>query len=170
MAEHNENETPEVWPEITKRGTPRMDPAEFHEKHPQLRPFSEMSKEERTELARKGCIKRNENAKRKKKLGELMDAILISDVPDAKARKLLADLGYDVSRKSYIALQTIAKAETGDIEAARFVRDTIGEKPVEGMVVGTLDPADIANMDLSQLSDAELLAMLQREEEAEQDE
>lgn len=41
------------------------------------------------------------------------------------------------------------KAKTGDVEAARYVRDTIGEKPREGLELGNLDDKPLETVDLS---------------------
>ena len=47
---------------------------------------------------------------------------------------------------------------TGDIEAARFVRDTIGEKPTEALQISAVQ--DVQQMDVSGLTDAELQAII----------
>ena len=51
------------------------------------------------------------------------------------------------------------KAKTGDVEATRYIRDTIGEKPREGLELGNLDDKPLASVDLSKLSDEQLKAM-----------
>lgn len=74
----------------------------------------------------------------------------------------LEKLGLEPTYSNAIALQTICKAATGDIEAARFARDTAGDKPTEALRLALSDKP-IAAMDLSQLSDAELSALADKE-------
>ena len=54
-----------------------------------------------------------------------------------------------------MAVAALQRAERGDIEAARFIRDTRGEKPMAETAVGSLPDRPIRSMKLSQLSDAE---------------
>ena len=58
----------------------------------------------------------------------------------------------------------VRRAQTGDIEAARYVRDTIGEKPTETTAL-QISNQPIRAMDLTQLSDAELEALADRADE-----
>lgn len=87
--------------------------------------------------------------------------ILSLDVTDESVAKTLQSLGLDPSFANAIGLQAILKAaQTGDIEAARFARDTIGEKPTEALQM-TFDKP-VKSMDLSKLSDAELEALAEQ--------
>jgi hypothetical protein len=89
--------------------------------------------------------------------------ILSLDVTDEKVAETLQSLGLDPSFANAIGLQAILKAaQTGDIEAARFARDTIGEKPTEALQMSFDKP--VKSMDLSKLSDAELEALAQQVE------
>jgi hypothetical protein len=88
-----------------------------------------------------------------------MKDILSLDVPDEAVRAKLEELGIDPSISNAISLSAIMKAvNVGDIEAARFTRDTVGEKPTEALQMAITDKP-IKSMDLSQLSDAELEAL-----------
>lgn len=89
--------------------------------------------------------------------------ILSLDVTDEKVAETLQSLGLDPSFANAIGLQAILKAaQTGDIEAARFARDTIGEKPTEALQMSFDKP--VKSMDLSKLSDAELEALAKQVE------
>lgn len=89
--------------------------------------------------------------------------ILSLDVTDEKVAETLQSLGLDPSFANAIGLQAILKAaQTGDIEAARFARDTIGEKPTEALQMSFDKP--VKAMDLSKLSDAELEALAEQVE------
>ena len=65
--------------------------------------------------------------------------------------------------KTYLAMAmavaALQRAERGDIEAARFIRDTRGEKPVAETAMGSLPDRPVRSMNLSQLSDAESEAL-----------
>ena len=58
-----------------------------------------------------------------------------------------------------MAVAALQRAERGDIEAARFIRDTRGEKPVAETAMGSLPDRPVRSMNLSQLSDAESEAL-----------
>ena len=88
-----------------------------------------------------------------------MKDILSLDVPDEAVRAELEKLGLDPSFSNAISMAAIMRAaNVGDIEAARFTRDTVGEKPTEALQLGITDKP-IKSLDLSQLSDAELEAL-----------
>ena len=55
-----------------------------------------------------------------------------------------------------------------DTEAAKYVRDTAGYKPREGLDIGNLDEKPFASIDLSKLSNEELLAMIAQRETIEE--
>lgn len=98
-------------------------------------------------------------ARRKyKAMRELLKQVLVLDVDDPALRDAMEKLGVEPSRANAIALMTVAKAGNGDIEAARFVRDTVGEKPTEQYNVGVAG-RPIKSLDLTALTDEELEAL-----------
>lgn len=99
-----------------------------------------------------------ERNRRYRTFRECLQAILSLEVSDQDLREELEKMGLDPSYSNAISLAAIRKAAaTGDIEAARFTRDTVGEKPTEALQMSFDKP--IKAMDLSQLSDAELEAL-----------
>ena len=76
----------------------------------------------------------------------------------------MAAAGMEPSIANAINFAVLRKAQTGDIEAARYVRDTIGEKPTETTAI-QVSNQPIRAMDLTQLSDAELEALADRTDE-----
>jgi len=62
-----------------------------------------------------------------------------------------------------VMLAAAQKASTGDIEAIRFLRDTLGEKPTEAFNLAVLDKP-IRAMELNGKSDDELAALAARME------
>lgn len=101
------------------------------------------------------------NAERNRKyrtFRECLQTILSLEVTDEQMRLELEHMGLDPSYSNAISLSAIRKAaNVGDIEAARFTRDTVGEKPTEALQM-TFDKP-VKSMDLSKLSDAELEAL-----------
>lgn len=93
-----------------------------------------------------------------KRLGEVLKTILTLDVSDEAVAKELQELGLDPSFANALGLAAAKKSVIGDIEAARYIRDTIGEKPTEAMSVALTDKP-VKALDLSKMSDAELEAL-----------
>ena len=99
-----------------------------------------------------------ERNRRYRTFRECLQAILSLEVSDERLRSELENMGLDPSYSNAISMAAIRKAATtGDIEAARFTRDTVGEKPTEALQM-TFDKP-VKSMDLSKLSDAELEAL-----------
>ena len=72
------------------------------------------------ELGRKGGIAAAEARKAKKTMREMLDYLLEKDITTNKG---------DISTMEAIMVSMIAKASKGDVRAAEFIRDTIGQKP-----------------------------------------
>jgi hypothetical protein len=69
-----------------------------------------------------------------------------------------------------IQLAVWGKAANGDVEAARFLRDTAGEKPRDALEVGGLDGRPLAAIDMTGMTDDELRALAaQRSEQSDED-
>ena len=99
-----------------------------------------------------------ERNRRDRTFRECLQTILSLEVSDESLRSELENMGLDPSYSNAISMAAIRKAAaTGDIEAARFTRDTVGEKPTEALQM-TFDKP-VKSMDLSKLSDAELEAL-----------
>jgi len=92
--------------------------------------------EEARERGRKGGIKSGEVRKAKKTMREtLQDALKIELSPE-KLEELGAEVGLmngDTTVLSAIIASTIREAINGDTKAIQFVRDSIGEKPIDEM-------------------------------------
>lgn len=95
---------------------------------------------------------------------EILRDLLKADCSDDGIRDALIETGMEPSIANAINFAVLRKAQTGDIEAARYVRDTIGEKPTETTAL-QISNQPIRAMDLTQLSDAELEALADRADE-----
>ena len=113
---------------------------------------------ERSESARRAAQASVAARRKYRAMRDCIKQVLRLDVDDPRTKQALLDLGLEPSRANAIALRTVAKAGDGDIEAARFVRDTVGEKPTEQYNIATSDKP-IKALDLSGMSDEELEAL-----------
>ena len=71
----------------------------------------------------------------------------------------LAKRGLETTGGQAVVLAQLIKANQGDTDAAKFVRDTAGEKPREGIEIGNLDGKPLESIDLSALTDEQLKAL-----------
>lgn len=111
----------------------------------------------------KACRAAADARKRRKTSAEIMRALLAAQLTPEQADDRLKELGLDTYGGA-IALAQIQRALIGDTEAARFCRDTAGDKPTEAMTLALTDKP-VKAMDLTQLSDAELEALADRADE-----
>lgn len=73
----------------------------------------------------------------------------------------LEQLGLDPTFSGAMNLAVVWRAMHGDVEAVRYIRDTLGEKPSESINLGVFD-TPVKSLDLTKLSDAELEALADR--------
>lgn len=116
------------------------------------------------ENARKGGIASGEARRKYKSQREILRHLLTLEVADQETADKLRELGLDPTYAQQMALAILTKGGTGDVEAARFVRDTVGEKPTENYNLG-VQGKPIKALDLSKLSDEELEALADQAEE-----
>ena len=118
----------------------------------------------------KGGVASGVAKRRQKTFRDSVNAILQCKVQDEEQRKALEALGIDPTMLNQIQLAVYGKAAKGDVEAARFLRDTRGEKPREALELGNLDGKPLASIDLSGMSDDELRALAAQRAESEEEE
>ena len=134
-----------------------------------LKKYSEYTESEKAEFHRQGGIASGQSKRRRKTFAETLRAVLASEYPVEEAKKKLQSMGLDGTWMDQLSQAQVDKASRGDTEAFRAVRDTIGENPRQAVDVG-LTSGPVSGMDLSQLSDDQLRAMIAaREETAEND-
>lgn len=101
--------------------------------------------------------------KERRRLEELAHKILNLRLPDDEAiRGELEAHGIDPTCDAGIVLAQVKRALNGDVKAAIWIRDILGENPGNRLTVDMPDylSAPVASLDLSQLSDDELRAMI----------
>lgn len=134
------------------------------------RSYAEMTEEERAQKrawCQKGARAATETYKRRKRMAQDLKALMTRVSPDADLRELLTSLDMGTTIQEAILLAVSNKAMRGDVEAARFVRDTMGEKPREGMDI-SIDDTPVERMDMSKLSDEDLMRLATQRGESEE--
>lgn len=117
-----------------------------------------LTSEQRTESARRAAKASAQARQGYKRQRDLIKQILAAPVDDPALREALKEQGFDMTFGSAMALAQARKALTGDTEAARYLRDTVGEKPTEQYNLAVSDKP-IKALDLSGMSDEELEAL-----------
>jgi hypothetical protein len=130
----------------------------------------DFTREEREEMGRKGGIKSGESKRRKKLFKETIDIVLACGVQDEEVADRLKALGLDNDYQTAMHLALIEKAARGDTEAARYLRDTRGEKPRDGLELGNLDDKPLASLDMSKMTDEQLRILAARRAEIDSEE
>lgn len=123
-----------------------------------------LSPEERTESARRAGKASVEARRKYRRQRDLARQILSARVPDKDLAARLRELGMEDTYGAAVVFAQAAKATGGDTEAARYLRDTIGEKPTEQYNLSVSDKP-IKSLDLSAMSDEELEALADSVEE-----
>lgn len=123
--------------------------------------------EQRREWAQKAGLASAEAKKRRKSSMEIMRAVLSCELTAEEGAKELKALGLDTTWGVDIAVAQARRARAGDTEAARFCRDTAGDKPTEALTLALTDKP-VKAMDLTQLSDEELEALADRVDEGQE--
>ena len=104
-----------------------------------LTPFK--SADEAREKGRKGGIASGAARREKRALRETLEELLTMSLRNGKPvsvekiKSIAAIKGKNISVQEAIMLAQIQKAIRGDGRAAEFIRDTIGQKPQDNMVV-----------------------------------
>ena len=125
------------------------------------------SPEQRREWAQKAGLASGEARRRRKSSMETMREVLSCKLDDDDMIQKLKAVGRDDNFGAGIALMQARRAIMGDTEAARFCRDTAGDKPTEALTLALTDKP-VKAMDLTQLSDEELEALADRVDEGQE--
>ena len=102
-----------------------------------------------------------------KRQQEILKDLLRIECDDEEACEALRALGLDETFANAANLQVMRRAMRGDVEALRYIRDTIGEKPTESMQLGVLS-TPVKALDMTKLSDAELQALADRTDDTDE--
>ena len=104
-----------------------------------LRSFADMTATEQRVIQSAGGKASGESRRRRKTQAEIIRQIMeLKLTPEEGADKLEA-LGLDPTWATDANVAVMQKARRGDVESLRYLRDTIGEKPVQDVKVSTGD-------------------------------
>lgn len=118
-----------------------------------------LSAEQRTANAKVAAAASAEARRAHRLFKDILKDVLTADLSkDDEMTKALETLGLKPTHENALMLASVLKAKTGDIEAVRFVRDTLGEKPTEAFNLSVSD-RPIKSLDLGTLTDQELEAL-----------
>lgn len=95
-----------------------------------LIPWNKRTENEQREYAQKGGKKSGEVRRKKKAMKETMKMLLNLDLPDCEGKESLKDMGIedeDLNIQTAILANQAKKAIAGDLDSAKFCRDTAGE-------------------------------------------
>ena len=82
---------------------------------------------------------------------------------DQQTAQELERLGLEANCVNAISLAAVKAAQEGELDAARFVRDTVGEKPSQALDL-EVRASNVRALDLSKLSDEQLEMLADRQE------
>lgn len=124
-----------------------------------------LSPEERTEQAKRAAAASAKARAQHRLFKDILKDILALPIDDEDvAYEQLEKLGLKANHENAMMLASAKRAMLGDIEAARFVRDTVGEKPTEAMQLAITDKP-VKALDMNALSDEELEALADQADE-----
>lgn len=128
-----------------------------------LRSFGDIPKEQHLEYSAAGGRASGVTKRKARNMREaariLLEAKLLDD-PETEAA--LQTLGLEADQQGAVLLAALRKSQAGDIEAARFVRDTSGQAPAQQVALGGIDGKPIESLNLSELSTEQLNELLKR--------
>ena len=125
-----------------------------------LIPTTDLTPEERSDLGRKGGIASGVARRKARNMREAARIILaapLTDDPDTAAA--LAEMGLEPDQQGAILLAATKKSKYGDIEAARYIRDTSGQAPTQTVELSGPDGGAIG-IDLAGYTDDQLRQLL----------
>ena len=123
--------------------------------HENLIPFDKRTEAEQRRIAKAGGSASGVSRRRTKTMREALKVLLQMDTSDPDKAAALKALGLQPSYLNSLQLAMVGKAEAGDVEAFRAVRDTSGEKPAQAVEMAVTDKPFEA-LDLKALSDDDL--------------
>lgn len=113
------------------------------------------------ELSAKGGREAQKKLRKARNMREAARYLLESPVlGDEETAAALAELGLEADYQSAILLAAARKSAGGDIEAARYVRDTSGQAPSQQVELGGIDGRPIEILDLGGMTTEQLNALL----------
>ena len=108
--------------------------------------FDERTAEEQREIARKGGLASGETRRKKKQLKEILDVLMDRDAGRDSD-------GNQITAAEAMAISAVRAAMNGDWKAWELVRDTVGQKPVEKVMLAEVEQSVIEEVEKAVLED-----------------
>lgn len=120
--------------------------------------IADATPEEKKAIAVAGGKACGEARRRRAAMREVARTMLDTELrTNDSLREQLEERGFqDFTEASAVLLAQLNRARAGDTEAAKFLRDTSGQRPADQVAIGNLDDRPFETLDLSMLSDDEL--------------
>lgn len=110
-----------------------------------LIPQSERTKEEQREIARQGGIASGRARAEKRDLRRALEALLEKEYTDKNGNKLTGT--------EAITVKLFEQAMKGNIRAFETLRDTVGQKPIEKVMMAEVEPEVIDEIEKAVLGE-----------------
>ena len=146
--------------ELINKAGRKMNPASLENLKPGV-PLSDMAPEEKTRIAKMGAEASNKQQAKRRTIRDICETLLKMDLPnmdaitDEKAREIAHQMAEKTEKPvtvyDAIACAQAAAAMQGNVKAAEYIRDSVGDKPGENVQL---------NADIMTDGDRALLAKL----------
>lgn len=105
-----------------------------------------------------------EARKRRKTMREIARVMLETELcANDELRQELEERGFkDYTESAALILAQMNRARAGDTEAAKFLRDTSGQRPADQVAIGSFDDLPFESLNLSELPDEALLRLIEQ--------
>lgn len=105
-----------------------------------------------------------EARRRRKAMREVARTMLETELcANDELKKELEDRGFrDYTEAAAVLLAQLNRARAGDTEAAKFLRDTSGQRPADQVAIGTFDDLPFESLNLTELTDEQLLHLIEQ--------
>ena len=124
----------------------------------------DMTPERAKEISVAGAKASNQARRRRKAMREIARTMLDTELcANDELRSVLKERGFkDYTEAAAVLLGQLNRARAGDTDAAKFLRDTSGERPADQVAIGSFDDLPFETIDLSELSDKELVRLVEQ--------
>ena len=112
-------------------------------------PINKRATSEQREIRSKGGKKATEIRRKKKTMREMLDYLLEKDIKSSSGEK--------ITTLEAAMVAVIKKSLAGDVRAAEFIRDTIGQKPIDKTEIINKEKTDLEKR-LAAMTDEEFFS------------
>lgn len=103
---------------------------------------SKRTREKHSEDSKRAGKRSGEVRRQRKLLKDLFKSLLATPIPQKELKEKIKEMGLSDEEKNYntlLGMTTLNEALKGNMKAVEFIRDTIGEKPKEEIIVNNFN-------------------------------